>query len=214
MSHKFLSFSWYETNICIVVQDLSRYTRTIITYHITFFHLSGSLLIPFFQNCCGLFAKYSSRCLWFLFIRKLHEKHFNDNNVFTYPQLTNALSFYPFNQIERYSSTMSLQHSEECKASFSNGYSQSLPLIPPNTLSRTLKTRPHRISIGSLANGHRSPVPNRGGCRIWKKEGERSLFLPSCNTFSLSLSHKRVVHIAANFAFCPAWWINRCAFIL
>ena len=38
-----------------------------------------------------------------------------------------------------------------------------------------------------------------------------SLSLLSCNTFfflSLSLSLSLIMHIAANFAFCPAWWIN------
>ena len=31
---------------------------------ITFFHLSGSLIMASFQNCWGLLAKYSSRCVF------------------------------------------------------------------------------------------------------------------------------------------------------
>lgn len=67
MSMSFISFfSFFDTKwihdiclriiYCIIYQPF----RSII-----FFHLSENLIIPFFQNCCGLFAKY---CLRYLFI--------------------------------------------------------------------------------------------------------------------------------------------------
>ena len=66
MSHKFLSFFfiWNEYMIFICLRLIY-----CIIYEpfcsIIFFHLSGSLIILFFQNCWDLFAKYYSRYLFY-----------------------------------------------------------------------------------------------------------------------------------------------------
>ena len=53
--------------------NLLHYIRTVLLYHVP----SLSLIIPFFQNCWGLFAKYFSRFLFRLRIGAIyHEKNF------------------------------------------------------------------------------------------------------------------------------------------
>ena len=56
---------WIHNICCLRLIYCVIYIIYISFCFITFFHLSRSLIIPFFQNCWDLFVKYFSRCIFF-----------------------------------------------------------------------------------------------------------------------------------------------------
>ena len=67
---------WIHNICCLRLIYCVIYIIYIPFCFITFFHLSRSLIIPFFQNCWDLFVKYFSRCVFFRFGAIYHEKNF------------------------------------------------------------------------------------------------------------------------------------------